>query len=174
VARTRSVLILRLTPTKLRWLLYPLGTDHPQKTQPFYCCVRVCWGSRVIATQLLHWRAGCLATDSARTIENTAPVLLAACLFEHVYLATGFFWLHSLMLSANPSQYPNGTRGFCPGGKRLEPEAGHPHSDWAVGMCGAVCPPPAYVIGARCLIKCGDEFMVHASPPNILKRLLKC
>jgi hypothetical protein len=27
---------------------------------------------------------------SANRIENTAPVMLAACLFERVYLATGF------------------------------------------------------------------------------------
>jgi hypothetical protein len=34
--------------------------------------------------------ARCVATSKARTTENTAPVLLAACLFDGVYLATGF------------------------------------------------------------------------------------
>jgi hypothetical protein len=56
-----------MTPTEQRWFLYPLGTDHAQKTQIFYFCVRVCWGSHVIATQPVHWRASCcLATVSAR------------------------------------------------------------------------------------------------------------
>jgi hypothetical protein len=62
------ILVLRLSPTELRWLLYPLSTDHAQKTQLFYCCMRFCWGSHVIATQPVHWRAGCcLPTASART-----------------------------------------------------------------------------------------------------------
>jgi hypothetical protein len=36
--------------------------------------------------------------------QKIAPVFLSACLFERVYLATAF-WLHSLMLWANSSQY---------------------------------------------------------------------
>jgi hypothetical protein len=68
--RTRPILVLVrwLTPTELRWLLYPLGTDRAQKTQLFYCCLHLCWGSHVIFTQPVHWRAGCcLATVSVRT-----------------------------------------------------------------------------------------------------------
>jgi hypothetical protein len=38
--------------------LSPLGTDQ-QKTQFFYCCMCVCWGSHVIAAQPIHWHAGC-------------------------------------------------------------------------------------------------------------------
>jgi hypothetical protein len=34
----------------------------------------------------------------ANNMENTAPVLLGACLFERVYLATGVFGLYSFML----------------------------------------------------------------------------
>jgi hypothetical protein len=57
-----------LRRTELRWLLYPLRTNHPRKTQLFNCCVRVCLGSHVIATQPDHWHAGCcLAKVSART-----------------------------------------------------------------------------------------------------------
>jgi hypothetical protein len=37
--------------------------------------------------------------------ENTISVLLAACLFERVLPRKGVFWLLSLMLRANPSQY---------------------------------------------------------------------
>jgi hypothetical protein len=68
--RTRPILILvlRLSPTELRRLLYPLGTDHTQKAQLFYCCVRLCWDSHVIATKPVRWRACCcLAAVSART-----------------------------------------------------------------------------------------------------------
>jgi hypothetical protein len=43
-----------------------------------------------------HIRYGCkvfsrryVATTRARTAENTAPLLLAACVFERVYLTTG-------------------------------------------------------------------------------------
>jgi hypothetical protein len=38
LTRTRPilVLVLRLTPTELRCLLHPLGTDHAQKTQLFF------------------------------------------------------------------------------------------------------------------------------------------
>jgi hypothetical protein len=25
--------------SELRWILYPLGTDHAKKTQPWYCCL---------------------------------------------------------------------------------------------------------------------------------------
>jgi hypothetical protein len=34
--------------------------------------------------------ARCVVTSAARTAEKTAPILLAACLLERVYLATGF------------------------------------------------------------------------------------
>jgi hypothetical protein len=62
-------------PTELRWLLYPLGTDHAQKTQLFYCCEHVCWVSHPSATQPVHWRAGCcLATVYVRTTYKT-PLL---------------------------------------------------------------------------------------------------
>jgi hypothetical protein len=53
--------------------------------------LRVCWGSHVIATQPVHWRAGCCNSLGANHIENTAPISLTACLFNRVYLATGFF-----------------------------------------------------------------------------------
>jgi hypothetical protein len=57
-----------LSWTKRRWLVYPLGRDHAQKTQLFYFCVCVCWGSHVITTQPVNWPAGCcLATISAPT-----------------------------------------------------------------------------------------------------------
>jgi hypothetical protein len=59
-------------PSNWTTLLYPLGTDHTQKTHLLYCCLRVCWGSHMMATQPVHWRAGCcLATVSARTIQKT-------------------------------------------------------------------------------------------------------
>jgi hypothetical protein len=54
------------TPCNWTTLLFLIGTDHAQKTQLFYCYVRVYWGSRVITTQPAHWRAGsCLTTVSA-------------------------------------------------------------------------------------------------------------
>jgi hypothetical protein len=94
--KTRSILVLalRLPPTELRWLLYPLGTDHAQKTQLFYSYVRVCWGSHVIATEQVHRRAGCcVATISAWSTQKT-PLLyccLLVCLnvftYQRVFLA---------------------------------------------------------------------------------------
>jgi hypothetical protein len=68
--RTRSILVpvLRLHSTELRWLLYPLGTDHAQKTQLFYYCMRVFWGSHVIATQPVHWLSLKLRPTNSRSV----------------------------------------------------------------------------------------------------------
>jgi hypothetical protein len=57
------------------------GTDHAsQKTQLFHCCLRVRWGSHVIATQPVHWHAGCcLATVPGRTYRKHPPALLFYC-----------------------------------------------------------------------------------------------
>jgi hypothetical protein len=42
-------------------ILYPLGTDHAQKTQPLYCCIgqNTLKKSHVIAISPVHWRADC-------------------------------------------------------------------------------------------------------------------
>jgi hypothetical protein len=47
------------------------------RKQLLHCCVCVCSGSHVIATQPVHWRAGwCLATVSARTYRKHPPASL--------------------------------------------------------------------------------------------------
>jgi hypothetical protein len=52
-------------------------TTQLKKRRFFYCCVRVCWGSHVIATQPVHWGAGCcLATVAARITKKTLLLLL--------------------------------------------------------------------------------------------------
>jgi hypothetical protein len=55
-----------------RILLYPPARTTHRK-QPLYCCVRVCWGSHVIATQPVHWRV-----DSCLTWK-TLLLLRGAC-----------------------------------------------------------------------------------------------
>jgi hypothetical protein len=50
------------------------GADHIENT--CYCCE--------------VFSARCVATSAEWSTENTAPLSLAACLFERVYLATGF------------------------------------------------------------------------------------
>jgi hypothetical protein len=83
-----------LTPTELRWLLYPLCTDHKQNTQIIVILLLLAYllGSprdRYPANPLARWLLP--SNDlGANHIENTTPVLLVACLFESIYLATGF------------------------------------------------------------------------------------
>jgi hypothetical protein len=94
------------TPTELRWILYPLGRDHAQKIQFVYCCVRVCWGSHVIATEPIHWRARCsLATVLARTTYKYRSRIFGRVFVWTCLSSNGVFWAHSLMLWANESQY---------------------------------------------------------------------
>jgi hypothetical protein len=71
---TRMVTVEVFDPASTRMYYYcpaeyviqPLCKDLTENS--LYCCVRVCWGSHVIATQPAHWRTGCfLATVAART-----------------------------------------------------------------------------------------------------------
>jgi hypothetical protein len=61
---------------------YKPSAQTTQKTQLFYCCVCVCWGSHVIATQPVHWHTGCcLATVAVWTQREH-------CLYCRVFVGT--------------------------------------------------------------------------------------
>jgi hypothetical protein len=72
-------------------ILYSLGTDHSQKT--YFLLLRACLlgfpHDRYPASPLARWLLPSNGLD-ANHIEDTAPVFLTACLFERVYLTTGF------------------------------------------------------------------------------------
>jgi hypothetical protein len=83
------------------------GTDHLQRTQFFYCCVRICWWcSHVIATQPVHWCVCCcLATVWARTTWEHRSCIAGRVFVWTCLPSNGVFWLHSWMLWANASHY---------------------------------------------------------------------
>jgi hypothetical protein len=101
---TRSIFIIRQLfelNCAESYILWAQTTDRKHSSS-----IVAWWGfprDRYQASPLARW----LLPSSrlgANHVENTVPVLSIACLFGRVYLATGLYWRHSLMLWANPSQ----------------------------------------------------------------------
>jgi hypothetical protein len=102
-SRSRSTILSNWTTLTLVSFRHGPHTENTALLSLLACLLgfsRECYAASPLARWLLPSNG-----LGANHIENTAPVLLAACLFERVYIATGVFWLHSLMLWANPSQY---------------------------------------------------------------------